>query len=59
MYETVQDGLVSPVQSDIYPIHSPATRIGVNGATMNLFGGLRLPIYPGCRCYFADQRKSK
>ncbi len=46
VYETVQDGLVSPVKSDLYPIHSPATRAGVNGATINLFGGLRLPIYP-------------
>ena len=45
MNETVQEGFVSPVQSDLYPIQSPATRIGVNGATMNLFGGLRLPIY--------------
>jgi hypothetical protein len=45
VFETIQDGLVSPVQSDLYPIHSPATRIGVNGATINLFGGLRLPIY--------------
>ena len=45
MYQTIQDGFVSPVQSDSYPIHSPATRIGVNGATMNLFGGLRLPIF--------------
>ena len=45
MYETVQDGFVSPVQSDLYPISSPATRVGVNGATVNLFGGLRLPIY--------------
>ena len=45
VYETVQDGFVSPVQSDLYPIHSPATRAGVNGATINLFGGLRLPIF--------------
>ncbi len=45
MYQIVQNGFVSPVQSAIYPIQSPATRIGVNGATMNLFGGLRLPIY--------------
>jgi hypothetical protein len=46
MYEVVQNGLISPVQSDLYPIPSPATRAGVNGATINLFGGLRLPIYP-------------
>jgi len=45
IFETIQDGYVSPVQSAIYSIPSPATRIGVNGATQNLFGGLRLPIY--------------
>jgi hypothetical protein len=46
MYQVVQTGFISRVQSDLYPIHSPATRAGVNGATINLFGGLRLPIYP-------------
>jgi len=45
MYQIVQTGFISPVQTDLHPIPSKATRQGVNGATMNLFSGLRLPIY--------------
>jgi len=43
--EQLQDGRISLVQSETYPIYAQATRAGVNGATTNLFGGLRLPIY--------------
>jgi hypothetical protein len=39
-------GYGSPVQMPLYDIPANATRKGVNGATMDLFGGLRLPIYP-------------
>lgn len=45
LYQTVQNGLFSPVQTPDYPIFSPATRKGVNGATQDLFGGLRVPNY--------------
>ena len=45
VFEIFQDGLISLVQSAAYPIHAQATRAGVNGATTNLFGGLRLPIF--------------
>jgi hypothetical protein len=45
MNETIPEGFTSPVQSDLYPIKAAASRAGVNGATINLFGGLRLPIY--------------
>jgi hypothetical protein len=45
MYQIVQTGFISLVQTELHPIPSPATRAGVNGATINLFGGLRLPIF--------------
>jgi hypothetical protein len=39
------NGNVSPVPTAQHTIYSPATRAGVNGATMNLYGGLRVPQY--------------
>ncbi len=45
MNETIPEGFVSPFQSDLYPIPAFASRIGLNGGTQNIFGGLRLPIY--------------
>ena len=38
-------GYGSPVETPIYRINAQATRKGVNGATVDLYGGLRLPIY--------------
>jgi hypothetical protein len=43
--EIYKDGMASPVQTPLYSVASPATRAGVNGATINLFGGLRVPQY--------------
>jgi len=43
--EMVKDAWASPVQTPIYSLASPATRAGVNGATINLYGGLRVPQY--------------
>jgi hypothetical protein len=43
--ELFKDGMASPVQTPLYSVASPATRAGVNGATINLFGGLRVPQY--------------
>ena len=43
--EMYKDGMASPVQTPLYSVASPATRAGVNGATVNLFGGLRVPQY--------------
>lgn len=40
-----QNGFVSPVPTAQHTIFAQATRLGVNGATSNLFGGLRLPIF--------------
>jgi hypothetical protein len=45
MYEVFQNGLASPVQTADCSEYNPASRAGVGGATINLFGGLRLPIY--------------
>jgi len=45
MYQLIPDALVSSVPTDIYSVEGRAARKGVNGATMDLFGGLRLPIY--------------
>jgi len=36
---------------------SPATRAGVGGATTNLFGGLRLPVYPDAGALSLQQVK--
>jgi hypothetical protein len=43
--EIYKDGMVSAVQTQLYSVASPATRAGVNGATINLYGGLRVPQY--------------
>jgi hypothetical protein len=43
--EMFKDGWASPVQTSLYSMASPATRAGVNGATINLYGGLRVPQY--------------
>jgi hypothetical protein len=43
--EKVQTGRISIVQDADHPLEAKATRKGVNGATTNLFGGLRLPQY--------------
>lgn len=40
-----QHGFVSDVPTPQHTIFGQATRVGVNGATQNLFGGLRLPIF--------------
>ena len=45
MYERFQEGLVSPVQTPDHSEFGKATRKGVDGATQNIFGGLRLPIF--------------
>jgi hypothetical protein len=45
MFEMFKDGWSSPVQTPLYSMASPATRAGVNGATINLYGGLRVPQY--------------
>ena len=44
-YQVFQDGFVSDVPTAQHTIFGQATRVGVNGATTNLFGGLRLPIF--------------
>lgn len=44
-YQVFQDGFVSEVPTAQHTIFGQATRVGVNGATTNLFGGLRLPIF--------------
>ncbi|HET7897912.1 MAG TPA: hypothetical protein VFL47_09590, partial [Flavisolibacter sp.] len=40
-----QNGFVSPVQTSQHVNFGQATRKGVNGATMDLYAGLRLPAY--------------
>jgi hypothetical protein len=45
-FQVYQDGLNSPVANPMYPVEVKASRTGVNGATINLFAGLRLPTYP-------------
>jgi hypothetical protein len=45
LLEIYKDGWASPVQTSLYSVASPATRAGVNGATINLYGGLRVPQY--------------
>ena len=40
-----QNGFISDVPTAQHTIFAQATRAGVNGATQNIFGGLRLPIY--------------
>ena len=40
-----QDGWVSPVPTATHTVFGQATRKGVNGATADIFGGLRLPIF--------------
>lgn len=44
-YMIFQQGLVALAPSDVFTLLSPATRKGVNGATDNLYGGLRVPQY--------------
>jgi hypothetical protein len=44
MYELYPAGFMSPTPSAIYSLADSATRV-VNGATMNLYGGLRLPQF--------------
>jgi hypothetical protein len=45
VYQVLQRGLASPVPAPDFPVETKATRVGINGATQNLFGGLRLPIF--------------
>ena len=45
MIQLFPNGWASPVQTPEYSLESPATRAGVNGATINLYGGLRVPQY--------------
>jgi hypothetical protein len=44
-YEKLPNGYVSLTPTPDHPIFAQATRKGVNGATIDLFGGLRLPIF--------------
>jgi hypothetical protein len=44
-FEIYKDGMLSPVQTAVHTVYSAATRAGVNGETINLFGGLRVPQY--------------
>ncbi len=44
-YQILQNGMSSPVQTPLFPIEAKASRLGVNGATMNLYAGLRVPQY--------------
>jgi hypothetical protein len=43
--ERFQNGFVSPVQTAECSEFNPASRVGVGGATTNLYAGLRLPNY--------------
>ena len=43
--QILQNGMSSPVQTPLFPIEAKASRVGVNGATMNLYAGLRVPQY--------------
>jgi hypothetical protein len=45
MYQVYQDGFSSPVYTTQYHEFGQASRAGVNGATQNLYGGLRVPQY--------------
>jgi hypothetical protein len=45
MLQVYQDGFFSPVYTTQYHVLGQATRSGVNGATQNLFGGLRVPQF--------------
>ena len=45
LYQVLQHGFSSPVPTAQHTIFGQATRQGVNGATANIFGGLRLPIF--------------
>ena len=45
MYERFQESLISRVQTPDHSEFGKATRKGVDGATENIFGGLRLPIF--------------
>ena len=40
-----QQGLAAPTQSDVFNAEAKASRKGVNGATENLYAGLRVPQY--------------
>ena len=57
VYEKFKDGISSPVQTADCNTFSPATRAGVGGATTNLFGGLRLPVYPDAGALSLQQVK--
>jgi hypothetical protein len=45
IFEKVQTGRISLIKDADHPMEAKATRKDVNGATQNIFGGLRLPIY--------------
>jgi hypothetical protein len=45
MYQVYQDGYFSPVATAQYHAFGQATRKGVNGATADIFAGLRVPQY--------------
>jgi len=45
MYQIYQNSFVSPVQTTQYHVFAQASRTGVNGATQNLYAGLRVPQY--------------
>ena len=59
MYQTVQDGFVSPVQSDLYPIHLTGYQNRSEWCYHELVRWITFAHIPGCRCPFADKRKSK
>jgi hypothetical protein len=45
VWQKYEDCLASPVPTSIYSVPAKATRKGVNGATADIFGGLRLPMF--------------
>ena len=45
LHQIFQNGTISPVPTEQCPIPGIASRVGVNGATINIYAGLRVPQY--------------
>ena len=45
LHQIFQNGTISPVPTEQCPIPGTASRVGVNGATINIYAGLRVPQY--------------
>src|SRR5688572_721764 len=45
LHQVFQNGTISPVQTVQCPMPGIASRVGVNGATINIYAGLRVPQY--------------